>query len=153
MTGDEIEPIDLKMAALAALGLGDIPVKTVVDQVETNGKCTFHRLVFPGAWPRLQITLAVCDGSIIAINSVDALQEVVQRCRLNTDDLDAFSRFFDTYLCPPSKYPHAAHWERAEDYVPHRRGESIVLYWYDHELDAYEEVTISSGGINTKAVA
>jgi hypothetical protein len=27
------------------------------------------------------------------------------------------------------------------------------LYWYDHELDAYEEVTISSGGINTKAVA
>lgn len=148
-----MEPSDVRQAALAAFGAFGESGNIIAKAIEENGGCTFYRYVTEGVWPQCQGTMVKCGDSIIAIDSVDTLRELLKRWRPEMSDIHAFSRFFEIFLCPPSKNPPSDYWEQSQIYVPYRYGEAVVLYWHDFEIDAYEEVAISSGAIDIKVVA
>lgn len=128
-------------------------IDVAVQQVETKGACTFYQFVTIKRWPERQITVVTCGDSVIAIDSVHALKEVVKHCWFEIDDIHDFARFFGTFLCPPSKRLILEAADLPATCIPHRSGDAAVLYWWDVESDIYDEVTISPRGLTTKFVA
>lgn len=148
-----MDPTDLKMVALSAMGMDATEIDADVQQVETKGTCTFYQFATVNRWPERQITVVECGDSSIAIDSVGALEEVIKRCPLKIDNINDFVPFFGAFLCPPSKRLVIQNRDLPDKCTPHLSGEAAVLYWWDVGSDVYEEVTITPNGLETKIIA